>query len=309
LYLPDFFWKYRRPITLVLLLSLSCLFMIDSCHRKWVARAGGELVLGVVSPVQKTSESIYDGGRNLLSVTPDFFRTRAQNAALRRRVGELEQKVVLLRERMLAEQRERALLEFVGPLEPPKILARVIGTDPAPWFSTVIVDRGDLHGVRDNLPVLSSAGLVGHVINTYQYSSKVLLLTDSNSKISVVVQRSRAHGVVQGNDEGGCVLKYLESTADVTTGDTLITSGSSRIYPRGLLVGHVDEIKSKSGDLFQWAHVVPATDVNKIEEVAIIIIPDAAPEVAVTAPVDDKPTADAAPEVAATAPVDDKPKP
>lgn len=271
MYLPDFFWKYRRPITLTVLLCLSCLLMIDSLHRRWVARSASQVVLGLASPVQTTSESIHDGGRNLVSIVSGFFTARAQNAALRKRVGELEQEVVTLRERLLEERRLHELTDFTDRVEDPKLVARVIGTNPTTWFSAVMVNKGSSHGVRKGLPALSSSGLAGYVSETYRYSSKVLLLTDSNSKVGIVAQRGRAQGVVQGDDEGGCVLKYLEPTADISEGDVLVTSGNSHIYPRGLLVGYVDEIKNRPGNLFQWARVVPATDFEKLEEVAIIV--------------------------------------
>ncbi|UCD57437.1 MAG: rod shape-determining protein MreC [Candidatus Hydrogenedentota bacterium] len=279
MYLPDFFWKYRRLIALVALLCLSCLFMVDSLHRRWVARSGSQAILGLAWPIQKTSQGVYDGGRNVLSAIPDFFRTRAQNVILRRRVGELEQEIVALREQVLQEQRLHRLLDATDRIETPKIIARVIGTNPTAWFSTVMVDKGSSHGVRRYMPALSSSGLAGHVIEVFPYSSKVLLLTDSNSKVSIVVQKSRAQGVVQGDDEGRCVLKYLEPTADIKKGDIVVTSGNSRIYTKGLLVGYVDELKNEPGKLFQWARVVPATDFKNLEEIAILITADA-PEAA-----------------------------
>ncbi|MBI5116535.1 rod shape-determining protein MreC [Candidatus Poribacteria bacterium] len=271
MYLPDFLWKYKRPITLILLVGMSCLLMIDSLHRRWVSRASIEIASEAVSPLQKTAESMYAGGRNALDIVPDFFRTRAQNAALRKQAGQLQQEIALLREELLREQRLSALAAFTNKIEGPKIVARVIGASPTPWFGEVTIDRGNSHGVRMYLPALSSYGLAGYVVETRGHTSKVLLLTDSSSRVGVVVQRSRAQGIVQGNDEGGCILKYLESTADVQKGDVLLTSGNSRIYPMGLLVGQVGEVKSKPGTLFKWATVTPATDFGKLEEVALIV--------------------------------------
>ena len=271
MYLPDFFWKYRRPITLLVILAIFCLTMLDSIHRKWVSRAGGELVFGVAFPIQKLSESAYDGSRNVFSLVPSFFRVRAQNTALRNRIGELEREVSALKEEISQEERLQKLTDFTERVETAKLVARVIGTNPTTWFSTVIIDKGSGDGVSMYLPVLSSAGLVGCVIETHRFSSKVLLLTDSNLKVSVIVQRSRARGVVQGDNAGGCVLKYVESTADVRKGDLLLTSGNSHIYPSGLPVGHVEEQRKKPGSLFQWAYVNPVTDIRKLEEVAVML--------------------------------------
>lgn len=275
LYLPDFFWKYRHRIILLALLGLSILIMIDSLRRRSVTRASNEVLHTLSLPVQKASESGSDGAHEVLSTVPDFFKVRAQNAALRKRVGELEQEVISLEERLLRERRLHELIDFADPIGERRIIARVVGADPSTWFSTVMVDKGTSDNVPIRyLPAVSSSGLAGCVINVYPHSSEILLLTDPNSRVSVVVQRSRARGVVQGDDAGGCVLKYVESTGDLKGGDVLLTSGNSHIYPNGLLVGHVDELKKESGSLFQWAHVVPATDFERLEEVAIILTPE-----------------------------------
>jgi rod shape-determining protein MreC len=119
--------------------------------------------------------------------------------------------------------------------------------------------------------------LAGQVVEVHTATSKIILLTDSNCKVGVIVQRSRVRGVVQGNDEGGCMLKFLEATADVKNGDILLSSDNSLIYPSGLPVGVVGEIKSKPGTLFKWATVLPATDFARLEEVAIIAPPVSEP--------------------------------
>jgi rod shape-determining protein MreC len=273
LYLPDLFWKYRRPFILITLLGICCLLMIDSLHARWVERAGAKLVLTAAYPLQKISESAKDGGKDTALMVPDFFKSRAENTALRKRIGELEQEVVSLREQMIRERRMGALLEFTDEIEGPKLNARVIGANPTVWFSIAIIDKGLSDGVEQFMPAVSSSGLAGYVLEADDPTSKVMLLTDPRCKVSVVTQRSRARGVVHGSETGQCLLKYVESTADVQEGDVLITSGNSAIYPEGLLVGRIVSLESRPGDLFQRAEVAPATDFEKLEELAIILSP------------------------------------
>jgi rod shape-determining protein MreC len=269
-YLPDFFWRHRGVILFLALLGLSSLIMIDSLRRRSVARVSNELLQRTTLPVQKASEGVRGGTEEVISVMPGLFTARSRNAALRKRVGELEQEVVSLKERLLRERRLEKLIEFTNRTGERRVIARVVGIEPTPWFSTVTVDRGTRDNVHKYMPVLSHSGLAGCVIDANFSTSKVMLLTDSNSKISVVVQRSRARGLVQGDDAGGCVLRYMKTTADVKEGDVLVTSGNSHIYPNGLLVGSVKELRSEPGSLFQWGRVVPATDFEQLEEVAII---------------------------------------
>jgi rod shape-determining protein MreC len=230
-------------------------------------------MLSSTYPIQKTSEMTNDGGKNVISIIPDFFRTRAQNVALKRKVSELEQELVTLREQAIRDGRIEDLAEFSDLIEGEKLVARVIGVNPTVWFSAAIIDKGSSDGVDRFMPVVSASGLAGYVVEVYRYSSKILLLADPNSKVSVMTQRSRARGVVQGDERGGCLLKYVESTADVREGDVLITSGNSKIYPEGLLVGRIETLTRRPGDLFQHAAVLPETDFKTLEEVAIILTP------------------------------------
>jgi rod shape-determining protein MreC len=271
LYLPDLFWKYKRPITLAALLGVSCLVMVDSLQERWVARAGGQLVHTTAYPIQKTSQSAGEGAGYVLSLLPDIFRVKAQNSALRQRVGALEHEVATLREAIFHGQNLVDIAEFSRDIEGRKLTARVIGASPTAWFNVVIVDRGSSDGVERFMPVVSASGVAGYIMEVYRYSSKVMLLTDPNSKISVISQRSRARGVVQGSEVRGCVLKYVETTADLAEGDILITSGNSRIYPEGLIVGRIKHLAKRPGEFFQEALVAPETDFARLELVAIIL--------------------------------------
>lgn len=273
MYLPDFLWKYRRPILFTTLLALACLFMIDSIHTRWVERIGNEVALDVAWPVESAMKGAYDGARNVLGIVPDFFRARAENIALRKRVGQLEQRLMDLQEDLRREQRLGELMAYSNGFGSEKVIAQVIGNDPTGWFSTILVDKGSVDGVRNNLPVLSASGLVGHVTETSRFSSKVLLLTDPDSKVSVIAQDGRAQGLVQGDGANGCLLKYVETTASIKAGEVIITSGFSRMYPKGLLVGEILEVKNIAGNLFQWARVLPRTDFRRLEEVAILLAP------------------------------------
>lgn len=275
MFLSEFLWKYRRPIVVVGLLTLSILLTVDSVHRRWVERFAGKTVLTLASPIQKTSEGARDGARNLLFLVPDLLKTRAQNVALKRRVGELEQEVLELKEQLLHQRQVTELTEFAAYINGPKMIARVIGTEPGPWSRALTIDKGTAHGVKEDSPVISSSGLAGYVVKAYSRQSRVLLLTDMDSKVGVLAQRSRAQSVVQG-DDGGCMLKYIEPTADIVEGDVIITSGVGAVYPKGLLVGRVGEVNRESGDLFNWATLIPATDFEKLE-VVMVLAPQGTP--------------------------------
>jgi cell shape-determining protein MreC len=97
----------------------------------------------------------------------------------------------------------------------------------------------------------------------------VLLLTDPNSGVDVLVQRTRVRGIVSGLLEKGAILKYVKRADDVQAGDRLVTSGLDGIFPKGVSVGRVARVSRKDRGLFLYAEVTPTADASRIEEVLV----------------------------------------
>jgi rod shape-determining protein MreC len=120
------------------------------------------------------------------------------------------------------------------------------------------------------MAVVSPEGIVGHVLQTSPHCAKVLLITDFNSSVDAIIQRSRAKGLVEGNGENFCRLKYAPRTHDIQPGDRVVTSGLGGRYPKGLMIGKIRKIKKKSYGLFQQAEIIPSVNFAKLEEVFVI---------------------------------------
>jgi rod shape-determining protein MreC len=109
----------------------------------------------------------------------------------------------------------------------------------------------------------------------------VLLVSDHNSGVDALVQRTRARGIVQGTVDAGCALKYVKRTEDVQVGDDLVTSGLDGIFPKGLPIGRVVAIDKRGQGLFQSAEVAPRVAFEQLEEVLVThgpVVPTAPPE-------------------------------
>ncbi len=150
------------------------------------------------------------------------------------------------------------------------MFSRVIGRSPASWSHAVLIDKGTRQGVRINLLVLSESSLVGKVIEAGPAVSKVLLITDPNFKMSVLIQRTRQAGVLYGTPGGECRMKYISVEAEVRTGDVVETAGMGGFFPKGLLIGTIEKCWKEPGQMYQVASVKPVTDLSRIEEVALI---------------------------------------
>ena len=117
--------------------------------------------------------------------------------------------------------------------------------------------------------VITADGVVGRVTTTTPLSSEVQLLNDANAAAAVTLQESRLQGITQGTGSSFLVLNYIPNTEVVPAGELLVTSGGDRIYPKGLPVGTV--LSSQRGAVYQRISVKPAVDLNRVEEVAVVI--------------------------------------
>jgi rod shape-determining protein MreC len=121
------------------------------------------------------------------------------------------------------------------------------------------------------MAVIAPGGIVGHVVKDFDWSAQVLLLIDQSSAVDALVQRTRFRGIVQGETTRTCRFKYVVRKADIKIGDTLISSGLDRIYPKGLRLGSVSEVTRPASGLFQEVKVRPFVDFTRIEEVLVIL--------------------------------------
>ena len=199
-----------------------------------------------------------------------FWGLREENERLRRRLLELEAERGRFLEAEATNARLRALLELKSSLASSSVSATVIGHSASGWFRSITIDKGSQGGVRKGMAVVTPLGVVGQVTAVASQSSKVLLLTDQNSAVDVIDQRSRAQGIVSGSLEDDAVMKYVKRSEDVQVGDRLITSGLDGIYPKGFPVGVVSKLSKKGYGLFQTVEVTLAANPSRIEEVQVI---------------------------------------
>ena len=148
----------------------------------------------------------------------------------------------------------------------------VVGEDPNPYISFLVINRGDREGLKVGMPVVAGGGrLVGRVAEVYPRWSKVQLLIDPGSRVNGVVQVSRATGLAAGQPDGSLFLEQVPQSELVDVGDTVVTSGRGGLMPKGLIIGQVSDIEKLDIDLYQRALLRPAVDFGRLEVVLILI--------------------------------------
>ncbi len=228
------------------------------------------LVLELFSPLQGAVSWLQDGVGDAWKGYVNLISVRRENEMLRARVASLEADLVRFAEVEHSNQRLGELLRFRSALEGPVLGARIIARDPMPWFSTFTVDLGEKDGIRQGMAVLAPRGVVGRVTQVSRSAARVLLLTDHNSGIDAIVQRSRARGIVQGTQDHGCRMNYLRRDVDVVPGDRVVTSGLDGIFPKGVVIGEIAEVALEHRGLLRSGLVLPSVDLDALEDVLIV---------------------------------------
>jgi rod shape-determining protein MreC len=172
-----------------------------------------------------------------LGYVGDYFFAASENRGLRARIVELEQD----RDREIAladeNQRLRALLGLRTDPPIPMVAAHVISEARGPFANTRLADAGVEQGVEVGNPVMSERGLIGRVVGVAQGVSRVLLLTDVESRTPVLIDRTGARAILTGDAGPNPMLSYLRGPEAVKAGDRVLTSGDGGVFPRGLPVG------------------------------------------------------------------------
>jgi rod shape-determining protein MreC len=263
----------RRP-TLLFIVVLSLLFILMSLSSR--TRYVGETrtmfertVMTVFSPVPKTVNWIGQSAADMYHGYLDMRRSVNENLQLNRKVIQLTTENLKLRQSEGDLKRLRALLGYSEQFTMPTTMAEAVMLDTSGRFKSIIIDRGSDSGIQLNDAVVNANGLIGRVVLTTKDMAKVQLVTDSNSSVGVLIERTRRQGVLRGDGSGGAQLFDIPSLADVQQGDSVVTAGIDGIYPKGIAVGVI--VRAEKGqDLFKNIVVRPSVDFGSIEEVIIL---------------------------------------
>jgi len=269
--LRDFLFRRYAIPTVVILLLLSALILISLRvkERKGVAFIDS-LLMEICLPFQKGSTFVIKRVRGVCGEYLFLVHLQRENERHQKRIADLQRENDQMREMVLSHERLRKLLQFRETLSSTIIAAEVVGRDPSSWFKSFTINKGEKDGVRKGMAVISPEGVIGQIFKTAPSHSVVLLVTDYNSAIDSIIQRTRAKAIVEGGGENRCQLKYLLRAEDVVAGDRVVTSGLGGNFPKGLMIGEIRKVDKKGHGIFQYAELVPSVDFTRLEEVLII---------------------------------------
>ena len=267
-------WIVKRALSVTSILVLVMIVLASSISSE---KGGADFglvrsaTMEAIAPLTKGFYAVTDLLASVWESYVDLVHAQNQSKALRKRLEDLNWELHQYKEERLENQRLRRLLDFKTRVATPMIPAQVVARDPSEWFETLIIDKGSDAGVRKDMAVVAHSGVVGRVIGASAHYSKVLLILDRNSAVNVILQTSRARGILSGRGEELCSLSYVSPSVHTGKGEPVIASGLSGVFPKGLLLGTVESVEHRPGDLFQRITVKPAVNFSTLEEVMVIL--------------------------------------
>ena len=263
--------RYRRTLILSSALLASFVLMtLQVRSHSALTDLTKRILLTSVSPFLRIAAASKTATVSVRNEYIDLRRVRRDNQLLREEVRQLREQVGELRETALEHARLSQLLEMGNRAGAEAVAVKVIGKDATNWFRTILIDRGTNAGIRRHMTVVAGEGLVGRVVDVTALASRVQLITDPESAVGCLVQRSRVTGVATGSQGGTVQIRYLPQMADVTVGDRVITSGMGGTIPKGIPLGRVIRSSRPSGALFQETEVQPLVNFSRLEEVLVL---------------------------------------
>jgi rod shape-determining protein MreC len=224
-------------------------------------------VVSVETWVSSRYLALYD----FLTVPRDVNTLSQQNIALENEVSQLQSQILELQQQLGETQILYALLDFARSKPENKyVAASVIGRDPSPFLSYIIIDHGSDDGIRKGMPVVTQQGLVGKVDAVTATAARIQLVTDPGSVVNVTLKDANVEGQVDGSVTGDLSLQRVSASASLTEGDLAITNGLGGSYPSDIVVGQILSPTKGENDLFQTASVQPVVDFTNLKAVLII---------------------------------------
>ncbi len=262
----------RRKNKIILGILIVLCIILASFNLKYqnILPIGKSIILEVVSPLQEAVTFLINPFIKSIKTINKLSNILEENRILTEKTNTLLKENIYLKE---LERENRELRELLGSsyYEQFEIkLAKVIGKAKTGWKHSFFIDKGTNHNIKINMSVISQSGLIGRVITTSRNFSEVKLITDPNSSIAAMVQDSRKTGIIQGIGTNTLKFDLVPKEAEVDIGDIIITSGLGGIFPKGIQIGRVSDIKNLDYELYKTIKILPACNFDNIEEVLII---------------------------------------
>lgn len=278
--------RQRAPVWLaVLLITNAGLMAFNARDAATSQRMFRVWMQAAASPAQSVTSKASGAGTNLIRQIFNFRSTAVENEQLKQRLWQTELDLRNARQAVEENERLKGLLNLKEQKTFNQVAASVIARDSSVWFNTITIDRGSSSGIGLNMPVVTGGGIVGRIIGVSPWTAQVMMITDEKAAAGAIIGRlgeSGALGSVRGLGESNLIeMNYVSGLQKVQVGDYILTTGQDGIYPPGLNVGEVVQVKAGTATQAHEILIRPSANLDQLKEVAVLLYhapPRPAPE-------------------------------
>ncbi|MBQ4527886.1 MAG: rod shape-determining protein MreC [Clostridia bacterium] len=266
---------FRDNKNSILLVTASVLFIVVM-----IISSAGKPSAGIVSDafgvLLKPFQSVGSFISNCFEYADNADKYKNENILLKEQLIIANEKAKNYDELADENLRLRSMLELqINSKEFNLKAATVTASDTESWTSVIKLDKGLSDGIKKNDAVITEIGLVGYVCEVGRNWSKVVTIIDTSVSVSAKLEKNNEYCIVEGSasliDEGFCSMKYVTTETPISTGDKLVTTGEGGIFPEGIVIGRVNDVKVNTNGLSQDAVVEPAVNISDLSEVFVVI--------------------------------------
>lgn len=229
----------------------------------------------IITPIQKACTQVSGTVGHFFSYFTEQDAIRKENTELKTQILDLQSQ---LRDYDQYKYENDQLKNYLGIKDSrPDFdfeIAEVIARDPGNWYEIFTIDKGSLNGIAPKNTVITADGLVGYVMEVGTTWAKVVTILDPVSSYGAIISRTRDVGIVEGDtdlkEQGLCKLTDLSTENTAVKGDTVETSGLGTLFPRGIVIGKIQEVSPEPHGISSYAVIEPAVDFKNIREVMVI---------------------------------------
>ena len=265
-----------NPKYVLAALSLLCIAGIGlSLFRGFSIPAAGTIVNSLMAPMQEGINSFGNFTAGIVQRKHKTTQLQNENEELNNEVDKLQAKLTAM-ENNLSDYEDLLDLLALSEKYPSYDMtgARIIGKDAGNWYDTFTINKGSVDGIKKDMNVIASGGLVGIVAEVGKNYSIVKTIIEDNNSVSGMLIDTNDTCIVEGDielsDSGLVHLNHIKADITVRNGDKIVTSNISDKYLQGILIGYAKDVTADSNNLTQSGYLVPAVDFNNLQEVLII---------------------------------------
>lgn len=264
-----FQFNFKKVLTaLAIVLFPIILFNLET-SLKFAAKPFMEVSFAVQTGLNFISDGVGDTASKYLNL----ISIKKNNKRLLNEVSKLKMSSAAYQEIKLENERLKKLLEIKERSSMSLLASTVVSEDLLSENQTLTIDKGLKEELKEEMGVLGLNGVIGNLLKVSSRRSQVLILTDRFFVVEGVIQRSRAKLIIEGTGDVFITARHIRASIDIQIGDLIVTSGGDNIFPKGLPVGIVEEIKTSNAGITKTAQIKPLADLFNAEELFVITNP------------------------------------